>query len=56
MLNLFKKEKYTYKGKTQTLKKWSKELGISEEILNHRLKTCSWTVSEAFTLPVKTKG
>ena len=40
----------TYNGKTQSLAKWSRELGIAEKTLADRLKV--WSVEESFTKPV----
>lgn len=38
----------TYNGKTQTMKQWAEELGISYEILESRLNKRHWTVEKAF--------
>jgi len=40
----------TYKGKTQTLSMWSRELGFDRNRVNLRLRR-GWTVEEAFELP-----
>lgn len=40
----------TYKGKTKTLAEWSRELGISENALDNRLK--KWNIDDAFNTPV----
>lgn len=43
---------YTYKGKTQSLRKWSKELGISYSTLLGRIEKFGMSVEEAFEKPV----
>lgn len=43
----------TYKGKTQLLKDWSKELSISENTLYGRLNRSGWTVERAFETPIR---
>lgn len=45
----------TYKGKTQTLKEWSTELGIKTTTLHNRIKYYGWSVEKAFETPVMTK-
>lgn len=42
----------TYKGKTQTLLQWSKELGMWHGTLRHRIYKLHWTIEEAFETPV----
>lgn len=39
----------TYKGKTQTLMQWSKELGIPYYRLRSRINNCGFNVEEAFS-------
>lgn len=41
----------TYKGRTQCLQDWSRELGIGRWTLNDRLYTKGMSVSDAFTKP-----
>lgn len=43
----------TFKGKTQTLTNWAKELGIDRSTLRDRLKVSKWSIEKAFTTPVK---
>lgn len=42
----------TYKGKTQCLADWSKELGVARHILAERLNR-GWSVDRAFTEPIQ---
>lgn len=47
----------TYKGKTQTLKQWSNQIGLDYKRLYDRLYKLKWDVDKSFTTPVKkTKG
>lgn len=39
----------TYLGRTQTIKKWAKEIGISKGLLKFRL--ANWSLKEALTTP-----
>jgi hypothetical protein len=39
----------TYKGKIQTLNKWSEELGIKRETISKRLDTLGYTIEKAFS-------
>ena len=39
----------TYKGKTQCLKDWSKELGIKYSTLSGRINQYGWSIENAFT-------
>ena len=41
----------TYKGKTQTRKQWSNELGFKADVLRNRLRR-GWTIEEAFNRPL----
>ena len=43
----------TYKGKTQTLKDWSVELGVNYQTLHTRLTFAKLTVEQAFTRPLR---
>ena len=43
----------TYNGKTQTLKDWSKELGIKNTTLHNRIHYYGWSIEKAFTTPVR---
>jgi hypothetical protein len=45
----------TFKGKTQNLSVWSKELGFTGGVLNYRLKM-GWSVTDAFTTPAGNYG
>lgn len=49
-LNRTDNHNITYKGKTQTLKEWSAELGINYDTLRHRLNDYNWSVERAFEL------
>lgn len=42
----------TFNNKTQNLRKWSKEMGISEWALRKRIKQ-NWDINKALTQPVK---
>lgn len=39
----------TYNGKTQTMKQWAEEMGISYITLSARINTLKWTVEKALT-------
>lgn len=43
--------KITYKGKTQTLKQWSKELNLNYNMLLYRYRNMKLTTEEMFMLP-----
>ena len=47
----FKGKPFTFKGKTQSLTEWSKELNLSSELLRDRLNY-GWSKERAFTSPV----
>ena len=42
----------TYKGKTQTVKEWEKETGMSADLITARLGK-GWTAEETFTRPIQ---
>ena len=42
----------TYKGKTQTLQQWSKELNMYHGTIRHRLYKLHWSIEKAFETPV----
>ena len=42
----------TYKGKTQSLADWARELGISYTVLRARINVYSWSIEKSFTTPV----
>ncbi len=44
----------TYKGKTQTLKQWSEELGISYTTISDRINKHHWEIEDALTRPQRT--
>ena len=48
-----KKRLIEYKGKTQTLTAWAKELGIRHQTLYNRIVMKGWDVDKAFEAPVK---
>ena len=41
-----------YKGKTQSIKDWGKELGIPYHTLYDRIKRNGWTIEEALETPL----
>lgn len=41
----------TWKGKTQSITDWEKELGFGRCSLRHRIFSSGWTIEEAFTTP-----
>mgnify|MGYP003611895627 CR=1 FL=1 len=50
--NNTRKNKYiTYQGRTQTLSKWCKELGLEYDRIKARFNTCHMTPEQAFELP-----
>lgn len=55
-LNRTDNHNITYKGKTQTMKKWSDELGINYDTLRHRLNNYGWTIEKAFIKRVVEDG
>lgn len=42
----------TFNGKTQSIKKWAKELGFSESTLKTRINRLGWSVEDALTRKV----
>ena len=44
--------KVTFRGKTQTLGAWARELGIDRVRLYQRIFMNGWPVREAFTVPI----
>lgn len=46
----------TYKGKTQTLTNWAKELGMDRCTLRDRLNISKWSIEKAFTTPVRKRN
>lgn len=42
----------TYKGKTQNMKEWAKELGFEYYIVQSRITKLGWSVEKAFETPV----
>jgi len=42
--------KITYNGKTQTLAQWSREVGISGDLIQQRIDRDGWTVARALTM------
>lgn len=43
--------KFKFRGKTQTLSEWSKELGINRSTLEYRINK-GWPLEEVFTTPL----
>ena len=41
----------SYKGKSQPIGKWAKEVGFSDDLIRHRL-AYGWTVEDALLTPV----
>lgn len=44
----------SFEGKTQSLSLWARELGVSRQMLHHRLKCANWSIEKALTLPLGT--
>lgn len=42
----------TYKGETKTLTEWAEEMGISKEVLRHRIVKMGWTAEKALTTKI----
>ena len=42
----------TYKGKTQTMKQWSEELGIDYRVMTQRITILKWPTNKAFETSV----
>lgn len=51
-----KKRLIEYKGKTQTLTAWAKELGIRHQTLYNRIVMKGWDIELAFETPLKKGG
>lgn len=47
---------FTYDGKTLTLREWSKETGISQQVLANRVYGLKWGIERALTEPVRNHG
>lgn len=45
----------TFRGKTQNLSQWAKELGIPRTALSNRIHVSGWSIERALTTPVKKK-
>lgn len=45
-----------YKGKRQSLKKWSEDLGVNRKSLADRIKRYGWSIEKAIETPFKTKN
>lgn len=46
----------TFDGKTKTLAQWSKDTGIKSHTLRSRIYEYGWSVEEALTTPLRSKG
>jgi hypothetical protein len=44
-----------FQGRTQTLQEWSEELNINASTLWRRIYELNWTITEAFTIPVRSQ-
>ena len=42
----------TYKGKTQSMAEWCRELGLNYELIRNRIRS-NWSVEKAFETPVR---
>lgn len=43
--------KITYKGKTQTLEQWIRELNLKSSSIRQRIYVMNWSIEEAFEIP-----
>lgn len=43
----------TYQGKTQSLTKWAKEVGLSADLIRQRLDRLAWGTERALTTPIQ---
>lgn len=50
--NMRSNHKVTFKGRTQTIAEWSREVGLRYGVLWNRLNTFKWSVERALTEPV----
>lgn len=46
------KRVFEYNGKSQSIPKWSKEVGISSNTLNMRITEFGWSIEKALTTPI----
>lgn len=46
----------TYKGKTQTMKQWSTELGMDYRVMVFRIATAKWPIQKVFEQKVRTRA
>lgn len=51
-----KKEKLTYNGKTMSISEWSRETGISENLITTRIYGRNWDIERALTEQPKTRN
>lgn len=56
MYNMRRNRLLTFKGRTQPLKAWAREVGISFVTLRGRIVDGGWSVAEALTVPVSTSN
>lgn len=43
----------THDGETRTMAEWAEVLGMSYDVLNHRINASGWSVERALTTPVR---
>lgn len=51
--NMRSNHQITFNDKTQCIAKWSRETGIGQKCLWHRLTTLGWPIQRALTKPVQ---
>jgi len=47
-------QRLCHDGRTQLISEWAKEMGVSHQVINQRLKK-GWTVTEAITTPIASR-
>ena len=56
MNNTSRTKMITYKGKTQSIPNWCRELNLNYKTVRTRINEYGWSVERAFTTPTKQRG
>ncbi|MDE2098097.1 MAG: hypothetical protein KGL39_12660 [Patescibacteria group bacterium] len=53
MLNTSQNRRFTFRGKSLTLRQWAQETGISQHTLSSRIHQYGWSIAKTLTTPVR---